>query len=266
MTLSPGSDSFGTRLSVAIAGISILLFAAPSWTQDSVDSVQIDSDVFDLFLTNRIKKPAAQATPQQRTAVMEELINIFLISDLPRATELGAEPGINAQIELQRRIILFSAFATEFLANNQATEQEIFKMYEEQIAVPPPQEFKARHILVESQGEALGLIKELENGADFIELAKSRSMGPSGPNGGDLGWFEAQQMVKPFSDAVIAMEDGTFTPVPVQTQFGWHVILREATRDGTPPTLESVRDVIKQRVEQNKFQDFIQNLRPNSSK
>ena len=161
----------------------------------------------------------------------------------------------------QRRIILFNALAADFLASNQATEQEIFNLYEEQIGLTLPREFKARHILVESQGEALTLVKELQDGADFVELAKSKSTGPSAPNGGDLGWFEAKHMVKPFSDAVAAMEDGAFTTVPVQTQFGWHIILREASRDGTPPTLESVRDVVKQRVEQDKFKKFVATLR-----
>lgn len=112
---------------------------------------------------------------------------------------------------------------------------------------------------------ALSLVRELQDGADFIELAKSKSTGPSGPNGGDLGWFQSQQMVKPFSDAVAALENGAFTTVPVQTQYGWHVILREASRDSTPPTLESVRDVIKQRVEQEKLQKYISSLRQSSS-
>ncbi|MCH8278050.1 MAG: peptidylprolyl isomerase, partial [Proteobacteria bacterium] len=235
----------------------VLFLATTAIAQDAANSGQIDSDVYNLFLSTRTQKPAAQATPQERTAVMNELAGIFVVSDLPEAKALGDEPQVKAQLELQRRIILFNAFAADFLASNQATEQEIFDLYEEQIGLTLPREFKARHILVESQGEALTLVKELQDGADFVELAKSRSTGPSAPNGGDLGWFEAKHMVKPFSDAVAAMEDGAFTTVPVQTQFGWHIILREASRDGTPPTLESVRDVVKQRVEQDKFKKFV---------
>ena len=86
-----------------------------------------------------------------------------------------------------------------------------------------------------------------------------------GPSGGDLGWFTAQAMVKPFSDAVANMEDGAFTSSPVQTQFGWHVILLEETRDGAPPPLESVSDVIKQRLAQQKFQEFMLGLRPKAA-
>ena len=125
-------------------------------------------------------------------------------------------------------------------------------------------QYKARHILVQTQGEADALVNQLNEGADFEALAKEFSTGPSGPNGGDLGWFAPDQMVKPFADAVVALDDGTYTKTPVQTQFGWHVILREESRESEPPTLESVRDAIKQRVEQQKFQDYMQGLRDGS--
>ena len=96
---------------------------------------------------------------------------------------------------------------------------------------------------------------------DFAELAKEESTGPSGPNGGDLGWFAPERMVPPFSAAVADLENGAFSKEPVQTQFGWHVILREDSRESTPPTLESVRDVVKQRLEQQKLTDYLNELR-----
>jgi peptidyl-prolyl cis-trans isomerase C len=265
MTSNFGSYLPGTRLSVLVSGALALLLTTAILAQDSTDGTHIDSDVLNLFLSTRIQKPAAQASPEERADAINELSDIILISDLPRANQLGDERQVKAQLDLQRRIILFNAFAMDFLAKNQATDQDILNLYREQIGLAPPQEFKARHILVESQGAALALVKELEAGADFVELAKSKSTGPSGPNGGDLGWFQAQQMVKPFSDAVAGLKDGEFTTSPVQTQFGWHVILREGSRDGTPPTLESVRDVIKQRVEQNKFQEYVAGLRADSA-
>ncbi|NCF73996.1 MAG: hypothetical protein GWP67_10895 [Gammaproteobacteria bacterium] len=142
----------------------------------------------------------------------------------------------------------------------------MFNIYEEQVALAPPKEFKARHILVDTQAAATALIEELQGGADFVELAKEHSTGPSGPSGGDLGWFTVQTMVEPFSDAVAAMEDGAFTAEPVQTQFGWHVILREDSRESAPPSLDSVRDAIKQRIEQDKFQKFLVNAREEAAK
>ena len=105
------------------------------------------------------------------------------------------------------------------------------------------------------------MIKQLDEGADFATLAAEHSTGPTGPQGGDLGWFSPDQMVQPFSEAVAALEDGAHTAEPVQTQFGWHVILREDSRANQPPPLESVHDAIKQRVEQLKFQAYLETLR-----
>jgi len=251
------SRTLGTRLTAASITVAALLMA----TAASGQSPPFSKDVLDLMLASRIQKPASQANAQEIESAIDELSNIYVISSLPRAIELGQSPAIRAQLELQERAILFNAFANDFLAKNAATEQEIFNIYEEQVALAPPKEFKARHILVDTQGAAMGLIEDLQEGADFTELAKEHSTGPSAPSGGDLGWFTAQSMVKPFSDAVALLEDGAFTASPVQTQFGWHVIMREDSRDSAPPPLESVHDVIKQRVEQQKFQEFVSGLR-----
>ena len=237
----------------------------PEKAAAEADAVLFDQAVLELLLESRSQKPASEATSQERAAAVDELTNIYVMSNLPRARELKETPPIKAQIELQERAILFNALATDFLANNQATEQEIFNAYEEQVALSAPKEFKARHILVETQSAAVALIEELQGGADFVELAKEHSTGPSGPSGGDLGWFTAQAMVEPFSTAVAAMEDGAFTEAPVQTQFGWHVILREESRESAPPPLDSVRDGIKQQVEQNKFQEFMTKMRASTA-
>ena len=159
------------------------------------------------------------------------------------------------------RGVLAQAVAQDFFDKNQATEDEIQAEYKLQMNMAPPLQFKARHILVETQAAAADLISQLQGGADFQELAKTHSTGPSGSVGGDLGWFAPDQMVKPFSDAVATMDDGDFSAEPVQTQFGWHVILREESRTNEPPTLESIHDALKQRVEQNKFQGYIEKLR-----
>jgi peptidyl-prolyl cis-trans isomerase C len=257
MKLSFGSKSIGTRLTTALLAAIVLLTTATA----SAQSPSFDKEVLDLLLESRSQKPASQATAEEVQAAADELADIYAVTDHPRAIELGKAPQIRAQLELQERAVLFSAFANDFFAKNQATDQEIFNEYEEQVAINPPREFKARHILVDTQGAAIGLIEELKDGADFVALAKEKSTGPSGPSGGDLGWFTAAGMVKPFSDAVATMEDGAFTLAPVQTQFGWHVILREDSRESAAPPLESVRDVIKQRIEQQKFQDFVANLR-----
>jgi peptidyl-prolyl cis-trans isomerase C len=230
-------------------------------TVATVNGVDIDSSLLDMYLASRIQKPAEQASPEERNAVLQELTDIYLLTTQPDAEEVANDPMVQAQIELQSRAALAQAVASDFFAKNPASDDEVLAEYETQMKMAPAQQFKARHILVETQAAATDLIAQLNDGADFAELAKANSTGPTGPNGGDLGWFSPEQMVKPFSDAVAALADGAHTGEPVQTQFGWHVIMREESRENQPPTLESVRDVLKQRVEQNKFQGYLERLR-----
>jgi len=263
MIFTKRSIASGTRLPAVVATIVALVSAGPIWAQTAttINGTDVSTDVFNMYLESRTQKAAAEASEQERTAVMEELTDIYLLTTQPRADVLAKNPRTQAQIELQRRGILAQAVAADFLASNQASEDEILNAYKAQTEIAPPLEFKARHILVESQGEATTLIANLEGGSDFAELAKEKSTGPSGPNGGDLGWFGPSQMVAPFSQAVAELKDGECTKAPVQTQFGWHVILREDSREAQPPTLESVRDVVKQRVEQEKLQKYLKDLR-----
>ena len=263
MTLNTSSGfpgtSFGTALLVAMA-----IFVGSSVSAQTIDTVngaEISTDVYNMYMESRIQKPASEATPEERTRYLDELKDIYLLTTQPRADVLAKTPRNKAMIELQTRGILAQAVAADFVESNAASDAEILEAYEQQVTRAPTLEYKASHILVETQSQAIELISELEGGADFAELAKEKSTGPSGPGGGDLGWFSPNQMVKPFSDAVAAMENGAFSKTPVQTQFGWHVILRVDSRESTPPTLESVRDVIKQRVEQEKLQKYLQNLR-----
>jgi peptidyl-prolyl cis-trans isomerase C len=260
MTFNLRSRQLGTLTAVALiaaAGFS----TASAETVATVNGVDIDSTVFETYLETRFQKPAAQASAEERSVVQKELTDIYLLTTQPRASEFAEDPRIKAQIELQYRGTIAQAVASDFMASNAATDEEILAEYESQLEMASSEQFKARHILVESQAQAEDLIAQLEDGADFQELAKEHSTGPSGPNGGDLGWFSPDQMVKPFSDAVASLDNGAFSKAPVQSQFGWHVILREDSRANEPPTLDSVRDVIKQRVEQGKFQDYIQGLR-----
>jgi peptidyl-prolyl cis-trans isomerase C len=248
---------------VALAATTLLGSATTivGQTALTVNGVEIDSSVLNMYVESRIQRPADQASPEELAMATRELTDIYILTTQPSADALAEDPQIKAQIELQGRAVLAQAVASDFLLSNPASDEEILAAYQEQMTNAPALQFKARHILVETQSAAADLITQLNEGADFAELAKAHSTGPTGPNGGDLGWFSPDQMVKPFSDAVAAMEDGTHTAEPVQTQFGWHVILREESRENTPPTMESVRDVIKQQLEQMKFASYLETLR-----
>ena len=256
---SRSTGIFGT-----IAAIVVVTFTSTIATADTVatvNGVEVNSATFDFYLQNRVKTPLAQVTAEERELVLQELIDIYILATQPRATDLAKDPKINAQIELQSRALVAQAVATDWLANNPASEDEVQAEYDAQAKLAPPLQFKARHILVETQSAAVDLIAQLDAGADFEDLAKAHSTGPSGTAGGDLGWFSPSQMVVPFSDAVAALEDGAYTKAPVQTDFGWHVILREESRTSEAPPLDSVRDGLKQSVEQKKFQQYLEALR-----
>jgi peptidyl-prolyl cis-trans isomerase C len=261
MTTSTCSGISGVLAKLTAIAAITLASTATAETAMTVNGVDIEDTIVDMYLQSRTQKPADQATPEERDAVLQELTDIYLLTTQPSAAEFGNDPMIKAQIELQSRAAIAQAVASDFFSKNPATDIEILAEYEVQVKAAPTLQFKARHILVETQATATDLISQLNEGADFAELAKANSTGPTGPNGGDLGWFSPEQMVREFSDAVGALDDGAYTSTPVQTQFGWHVILREETRANQPPTLESVRDVLKQRVEQTKFQGYLEKLR-----
>ncbi|MGD2112724.1 MAG: peptidylprolyl isomerase, partial [Gammaproteobacteria bacterium] len=138
------------------------------------------------------------------------------------------------------------------------------QFYDTQVGVPG-KEYKARHILVETEDEAKDIITRLDDGVDFSELAKEKSTGPSGPSGGELGWFGAGQMVKPFADAAAAMEKGTYSKTPVQTEFGWHVIMLDDMRDSTPPPFDDVKERLKVLLTNQNLQQHISELRESAS-
>ncbi len=263
MKLLPSSGRART-LAAGILIIATGLTVAHAETVLTVNGIDIDSAVVDMYIESRTQKPASQVMAVERDSLMAEITDIYLLTSQPGVEKLMDDAQVQAQLEIQKRGLMAQVVATDFISRNQASDEEILSEYSKQIELAPELQFKARHILVETQAAAIDLISQLDGGGDFQELAKSNSTGPSGPNGGDLGWFSPNQMVEPFSNAVAELEDGSYTKEPVQTQFGWHVILREESRASEPPTLESVRDVIKQRIEQTKLQDYLVQLREQS--
>jgi len=145
------------------------------------------------------------------------------------------------------------------------TDEAIKAEYEKMVSGPGGTEYKARHILVKTEGEAKTVIEKLKKGEKFEELAKTYSTGPSKTKGGDLGWFSPNQMVPPFSAAVVALKKGEYTTTPVKTQFGWHVILLEDSRKKTPPAFESVKARIRSSLQMQEIQKHIEELRKNAT-
>ena len=222
---------------------------------------EVEAKVLELYIQNRARGTQGEISAEQREQFRTEVADLFLLAEEAEAAGLDEDPEVAAQIKLQRMSTLASALAGNYLEENPPTDAELRAEYSAQVAGYQPQQYKARHILLETEDEAQAVIAQLDEGADFAELAQEKSTGPSGPNGGDLGWFPPDSMVEPFSDAVVALENGNYTSEPVQTQFGWHVILREDSRETEAPSFEEVKERLKPVVEQKKLQSYLDGLR-----
>ncbi|MCZ0962743.1 peptidylprolyl isomerase [Paracoccus benzoatiresistens] len=209
-----------------------------------------------------VMKQAASQDPQM-AELSDPALYEMMLDQLIQQTAVAAagkeNAGVRAQLEIQRRNTLAAAAITE-VTKAQPTDEEIQAAYDKLFAeAKPTTEYSAAHILVDSEEKAKEIKGQLDGGADFGTVAEQNSTGPSGPNKGDLGWFSADQMVKPFADAVAAMEKGQISD-PVQTEFGWHVIKLNDTRMREAPKLDEVRDEIAQMVLRDKVQAEIQRL------
>lgn len=202
--------------------------------------------------------------PEQYKSLPDDALLRGILDQLIRQTvlaqELG-EPSLAGRIAADNELrALRAAEMIERLAGAEIAEAEIEAVYQEQYANQEPrQEINASHILVETEEEAQELVTLLAGGADFAELARERSTGPSGPNGGQLGWFSRGQMVEPFEVAAFALEPGTVSD-PVQTQFGWHVIRLNETRLAEVPPLADVREELVAELRQQKLSEQIESL------
>jgi len=159
--------------------------------------------------------------------------------------------------------ILFSALAQRYLKDHGPTDAEIRAEYDAKVAAAPKNEYRARHILVKAEDEAVAndVIAKLGKGAKFDDLAKQYSIDPSKSQGGELGWFAPGSMAPEFSAAVMNLKKGDYTKSPVKTQFGWHVIQLEDTRPVTAPPYEQVKDRIAAMLKDKKLREYVEELR-----
>lgn len=176
--------------------------------------------------------------------VLQQLIASKLLAAAGREAGLDDDPNVRRERRLLDERLLSSVFIAR-LVDKEATEKKLREAYDEFVAnYKGEDEVHARHILVKTREEAEEVVKALKNGADFVDLAKEKSTGPTGQVGGDLGFFKRGDMVKPFSDAAFALKPGEISE-PVKTQFGWHVIKVEERRKSPAPSFEQVRNQLR---------------------
>lgn len=237
--------------------------AAPATTVEAVAYVNgepISKQMFEFHLERRTNGQPALASTEDREALLKELIDLTLLAQAAQQRGLADQEAVAARLQNLRSAVLAQA-AVEDMLEEEPDDAAIQTEYEKHFGAEQGLEYHARHILVDNQETAEKLIAQLDAGDDFGQLAEEHSSDPTGPNGGDLGWFQAEQMVPSFSDAVEALEPGSYTKEPVQTQFGWHIIQLEESRPVAPPPLEEVRQQLVALIAQERIESGIEALR-----
>ncbi len=199
--------------------------------------------------------------PQRRAALLSALIEIRLLASQAEEKGLADSEAFAKRLEFLRQKALHAAFI-EKVVDGAVTEEQVRASYDKQIAeAPAVNEVRARHILVKTKEEAEAIIKQLEEGGNFEEIAKEKSTDGAAANGGDLGYFTSGQMVPEFEKAAFALNPGEHSKEPVETQFGFHVIKVEDKRAKQPPAFDAVKDRVRSLLVREKYVEEVSALR-----
>lgn len=203
------------------------------------------SAVLDFY--NQLPPQMAQIPLEQIVpGIINELAARRLLSEAAEKAKLGDNADVKKQLQAAREQVLQQAYLDRKVKED-VTEAKLKARYDELIKQQPQEEeVHARHILVSSEADAKAALEEVKKGADFIEVSKKRSTGPTAATGGDLGFFTKDKMVPAFAEAAFKLQPGQVIEAPVQTQFGWHVIKVEARRKAEPPKFEDVRGQVQE--------------------
>lgn len=252
------------RLNMFSAAAISLAMALPAVAQDTtVDTVVATVNGTEITLGHMI---VARATlPDQYQQLPDDVLFRGILDQLIQQAALSqtltTEPPrrVDLSLENERRSLLAGEVVEGILAQ-EVTEEAVQAAYDERYAAADAgEEYNASHILVESEDEAKAIKEQLDGGGDFAELAKEKSTGPSGPNGGSLGWFGPGMMVPSFEAAVIALKPGEVSD-PVETQFGWHIVTLVETRKKEAPSLEDTREEITQELQRGTVEEYINDV------
>jgi len=224
-----------------------------------VDGTPISREAYDDYLKGLLRgKPATDVTPDEKNQVLDQMINMQILATQAEKDGLEKDPDVATRIALFHTQILADAAAQKYVKSNEPSDQDLHAAYD---AATDKTEYHASHILVPTKEKAEQLIKKIKGGAKFEDVAKAESTDNSKANGGDLGWFTLARMVKPFGDAVKSLKKGEFTQEPVQTQYGWHIIKLEDTRDAP---FDQMKPQLTNTIMQKKFADYIDSLKKNA--
>jgi peptidyl-prolyl cis-trans isomerase C len=206
-----------------------------------------------------------QKSPSGAKVKVEEALDDLIATELAlqeaKKTDILSRDEIKKKIADFTRNVILTTWTKEKVQSFKISDDEIKAEYDATVKKLASKEFNARHILLRKEDEAKAVIKEIANGADFAKLAKEKSTGPSASNGGSLGWFKAQTMVPAFANAVKEMKKGEVSKEPVKTQFGWHVIKLEDSRDAKLPALKTLKPKIERKISQKKMLAYMDEIK-----
>ena len=212
-------------------------------------------------LAQQVARSGRPITPDVEAQIKEEVIAREIFMQEAQKRGLDATPEYKTQIELARQTILIRELFNEFQKTSAVTDADVQAEYDKFVAANGGKEYRARHILVETQAQADAILASLKKGGKFEDIAKKQSKDPgSGANGGDLDWAAPGNYVKEFSDAMVALNKGQVS-APVQSQFGFHIIRLDDVREAQLPKLEDVKLQIVQQMTQQRMAAFQQELR-----
>jgi len=218
-------------------------------------------------IVQQLVKQGQQDTPELENAVREDLVRREILMQEADKKGVAADPDVQAQLDRARQQVLIGALAQDYFKANPPTDADVRQQYDLLVKETGGKEYKARHILVEKESDAKAIIAKLKTGAKFEDLAKQSKDPGSAANGGDLDWAPASTYVKEFGDALKTLKKGEVTPVPVKTQFGYHVIRLDDIRDAKVPSFEEAKPQIaaammaNQQWQQAKFEQKMKDLR-----
>ena len=237
--------------------------AAPAKAQAAVPAASKElypKVYFDFLLKERMAQGQPD-TPELRNAIREELNTRELLVREAKKKGLDKNADIKNQIDLASQTVLVRAYVSDWVKANPVPDAALRKEYDTIKGQMGDKEYKVRHILVEKEDEAKEVIVELQKGGKFEKLAERSKDSGSKANGGDLDWNAPGNFVKPFSEAMVKLPKGKFTPQPVQTQFGWHVIEVTDIREAKVPGFDEVKPQLQQRLQAQNLDSYFKELR-----
>jgi peptidyl-prolyl cis-trans isomerase C len=251
------------KSTVVLAAAAILLpLAVQAQNVAVVNGKPVPKSRVDALLKQATRGGQQPVTPDLEKRARDEVVMREIFTQEAEKKGIAASAGYKEQMELLRQSVLIRELFEDYKKKNPATDAEAKAEYEKIKAEQSGTEYRARHILVESEDLAKKLIADIKGGAKFEDLAKKESKDPgSGENGGDLDFAKPDNYVPEFSKAMTALKKGEMTETPVKSQFGWHIIRLDDTREAQFPEFDQVKPQIQQRLAQAKLQKFQDDLR-----